>query len=849
MKFCALVVVLVAVSYLHSAATQMEERSTVGSKNTVTIGGLFGVHNNEGGACGGITASPVMNVEAMIFAVDSINANTSLLPNVTLLYDLRDTCRLSNVALEETVELMDFRGEDRASMTRISGVIGAGRSDVSISLASLLRIFQLPQISYYSTATVLSNKQKFDYFLRTVPPDNFQAKAMADLIVHFNWTYVVGIHTDDTYGRGGINALIEELDNLQVCVITDPDITEISLDAEDAHYNKVVDFVDSKWVRNASIAVLFGSRKTARRLLRAIKNSNTPLDHLTWIASDSWAMQVPPEYQSIVPGMLGMLPRILAVEDFEKYYESLDPYNHTTNPWFREYWETVFECSLSDSNQTLEGVEPCNISSQSLGFEERGGGVPYVIDAVYAFAHAIENMISDHCSNGTGLCPEIMMKRFSQSVLNGTILRDYLLRVNFTSPTSDEVTFNEMGDQEDGHYEIVNLRSDGPYAIGTWDNENLLQITEAAIEWRGGLGVPESVCSEPCKGGEEPRLVKSQTDCCWTCHPCGDNMYSMGSGANCSRCDAGFFPNDGKNSCDPNPVVFLKWSDPWGVVISLCATLGLMASAFVIVVFIIFNQEKIIKATSRELSAILLTGITLCYILPFFFIAPPSPAICAIRRFGIGFCFSLCFSPLLMKTNRIYRVFHTAPQTPRFAGPHSQVVFSCLVISVQIVIGILWLGLERPSVRTIVGRRTTEKICGESPYIGLPVSLVYSLLVLMLATFYSFLARSIPEKFNEMKFIAVTLYTICIIWLGFFPTYFATIRLGIVYQTTSLVFAILLSATTTLACLFVPKVILLFIQLYKGKKDGQTTQNPTTTTTGDYTLRMNIPRGSIDYTD
>lgn len=268
-------------------------------------------------------------------------------------------------------------------------------------------------------------------------------------------------------------------------------------------------------------------------------------------------------------------------------------------------------------------------------------------------------------------------------------------------------------------YDIVNLgQSGGPVKVGSWDTQSVpsLDIHTGSIEWRNGLDVPLSMCSVPCGAGEEPVLVQDQSDCCHTCEPC-DGDRSVSTGERCEECEDGTSPNvtSGNRVCANNTVTFLRWSSPWAVLILLGSVLGLSTTAFVSVVFVVFNKHKIIKATSRELSAILLTGIALCYILPVTFIAEPSPASCGIRRFSLGFCFTLCFSPLLMKTNRIYRVFHTAPHTPRFAGPRSQVVFTCILVLVQVFIAVLWLGLERPDVIVQHDREITEKICAGSP--------------------------------------------------------------------------------------------------------------------------------------
>jgi metabotropic glutamate receptor 2/3 len=828
--------------------------------NTVRIGGLFAVHGKRDGACDplSISSGPFANVEAMIFAVNYINNLPDVLPNVTLSYAIHDTCGLTNVAVEKTVGLMEpYRTLDNSSIG-ISGVVGAALSDVSKSVASLLRVFKVPQISHSSTAAFLSNKMLFDYFFRTIPPDSFQVKAMADLIVHFNWTYIIGIHSDDSYGRGGMSGLKGALNNnnnsRNICVLSQDGITNVPLNADKSYYQGLVEYINRTWIRNATVVVLFGQRQISEDLFDFMLNSAVTFDHLTWIASDAWATRVNPLHKHLVRGMLGLVPQVLHVPEFDKYFKSLTPSNSSNNRWFDEYWQSIFMCSLTETENLCNSSLRLNHTDDSTG-----NGVAYVLEAVYTFAFTIHGLINKVCPNSSGLlCPELLVRRFDGSALNGTMMRDFIYNVTVPGPTNESITFDrELAGDQPGFYQVTNLGNSGHRTVGTWDIENRLQFTDD-IEWREGMDeAPKSICSERCRDGEEPQLIEGQSDCCHTCKRCsGENMVSTGE--MCKQCELGTTPNEDNNTCVLNTVTFLRWSSPWAIVLLIVAIIGLLATALVATIFVIFNKEKIIKATSRELSAILLTGIALCYLIPFFFIAEPSPAICAVRRFSIGFCFSLCFSPLLMKTNRIYRVFHTAPHTPRFAGPWSQVVFSSILVSVQIAIAGIWLGIERPSVKLVNGTKKTEKICGESPYVGLPVSLLYSLMLLVLTTFYAFLAREIPAKFNETKFIAATLYSICIIWLGFFPTYFATIKLNLstVYQTSTLVFTVLLSASTTLACLFLPKVILVLVKLLKEKKSddrgGMTSTGISTTDLGLGTTEDNyslgLDRSASNYT-
>ena len=66
---------------------------------------------------------------------------------------------------------------------------------------SILVVLQIPQISYASTSTELSDKSRFEYFSRVVPPDNFQAQAMVEVIHRLRWKYVSTVAVEGEYGE------------------------------------------------------------------------------------------------------------------------------------------------------------------------------------------------------------------------------------------------------------------------------------------------------------------------------------------------------------------------------------------------------------------------------------------------------------------------------------------------------------------------------------------------------------------------------------------------------------------------------------------------------------------------
>ena len=830
--------------------TGVNDRMENRDNDVIVLGGLFPVHDVENNQCGDVLDTDIQRLEGMVLATQKINDNHSILPGVTLAFEIRDTCAQANIALEQSLKYVSARslrigpGTANGTILGISGVVGAAFSRTSTAVARLLRLFKVPQISYASTANILSDKTIFDYFLRTIPPDSLQARAMADIVEHFNWTYVIAMHTGDIYGSEGIRAFIDELgkrnSSLKCIATSSIEIPEVATTDD---FDRAVKQMNQEWVSNATVVVLFGQRDTAIGLLKAVRQKmetdpNFASKNFTWIGSDGWGDRVPAELYEIAQGSLSVIPRSFVSNEFDNYFQSLNPLNYSANPWFREYWESIFNCSLGNR----PGLKECDLANQVIspmsGYRQNGF-VTFSIDAVYAFAHAVHKLQRDFCRGGPGLCQAILDTRSGGVAIQGELLLEYLHNVSFSGMSTGVISFDSNGDQQGG-YVVKNLKknSDGGFVfevIGHWDEVPLKRSTPLEIygniQWSHGRGndIPRSLCSHPCGNGEYPEPIADQVECCWICRPCpGTNAVSTGLA--CRECERGYTPNDMKTECALIQPSYLMWSHGWAVVILILTCSGIIATTAVTIIFTVYHKHQLIKASSRELSVVLLSGIMLCYLIPFFFIAKPSPWICAVRRFGVGFCFATCYSALLVKTNRIHRIFNQSPnssQNPPLISPQSQLFLTSLLVAVQVVIALIWLVIERPSITHVFYQFSTELKCGESPHIGLSITLGYNFLLLLVTLYFAFRTRKVPQKFNETKFINFTVYTLCILWFAFIPTYFATTaRLGTIYQTGSLVLAIILNATVTLCILFLPKIFyLLFTKQTESQSDPMTSLN------------------------
>ncbi|XP_072317950.1 metabotropic glutamate receptor 4-like [Eucyclogobius newberryi] len=337
------------------------------------------------------------------------------------------------------------------------------------------------------------------------------------------------------------------------------------------------------------------------------------------------------------------------------------------------------------------------------------------------------------------------------------------------------------------------------------------------MHWPGGLRqIPTSICSQACQAGERKKIVKG-IPCCWHCERCDGYQYQADT-YTCKMCRFDLRPNENHTGCVPIPIVKLEWSSPWAVIPVLIAVVGIMATLFVVATFIRYNDTPIVKASGRELSYVLLTGIFLCYATTFLMISSPDVGICSLRRIFLGLGMSISYAALLTKTNRIYRIFEQGTMSvsaPRFISPASQLVITFTLASVQLIGVCIWFAMD-PSKAIIdyEDQRTSNPTMARGVLkcdisdLSLICLLGYSMLLMVTCTVYAIKTRGVPETFNEAKPIGFTMYTTCIIWLAFIPIFFGTSQSTekLCIQTTTLTISVSLSASVSLGLLYMPKV-------------------------------------------
>ncbi|XP_069165254.1 LOW QUALITY PROTEIN: metabotropic glutamate receptor-like [Procambarus clarkii] len=816
------------------------------------LGGLFPVHEkgDKTPCSSAVYDRGLQRLEAMLYAVDLINNDPNILPNITLGVHILDTCSKDTYALNQSLEFirvsldaLDTSGlectDGKAPRVKyrakpVRGVVGGSYSSVSLQVANLFRLFHIPQVSPASTARALSDKGRYEFFARTVPPDTFQAMAMMDVMQVFNWSYVSTIHSEGSYGEFGIEVIHNLAMARNICIAVSEKIPH---NADHNLFDTAVGNLLKK--PTARAVVLFTRAEDARGVLAAARRLNLT-SYFHWVASDGWGKQshLVEGLQEVAEGAITVELTSQVVKGFDTYMANLSPETNTRNPWFKEYWETFFGCKLGPPGTDLACPTSRRITTEA-GYQQ-DPKVQFVVDAVYSFAYALSNLQQSKCPGVTHVCES--MNKFD----GGDFYREYLLNVSFTGVVGSQVKFDERGDGP-ARYTIYNFRKiPGTQhynysVVGSWYSK--LDLNLSQVSWTDNSHtVPTSVCSRPCQVGEIKIMQQGDT-CCWICTPCKDWEMMVGE-FTCKDCGPGRWPHADKMDCYDLPLKYMEWTSIFALVPVAISCLGIVLTLTVIVIFTKHDDTPIVKASGRELSYMLLCGILICYLNTFLLLAMPGAIICALQRFGVGFGFSMIYGALLTKTNRISRIFDSASRSarrPGFISPKSQVIITCSLVSVQVVATVVWLIIEPPGARNDYPTRDQVILKCRINDSSFLLSLIYNMVLITTCTIYAVKTRKIPENFNESKFIGFTMYTTCIIWLAFVPIYFGT---GNSYevQITTLCVAISLSASVALVCLYSPKIYI--IVFHPDKNVRKLTMNSATYRKGPASSAASVNHGS-----
>ncbi|XP_069582991.1 vomeronasal type-2 receptor 26-like [Ranitomeya imitator] len=655
------------------------------------------------------------------FAIEEINQDQTILPNVSLGYHVYDSCADNKKAVKSVLQIlsgpkMTVPNYSCTGRRNVAGFIGDQGSSTTVSMAQILALYRYSQISYGATSSVLSDRNRYPSFYRTIESFWNSYMVLSKLIRLFRWTWVGIVLTDDESGNEEIQVLTQYLTMNGVCVAYTIKVKFANL--------IVLDYIERKdmeEIRNSLAQVIIVCGTYSPYLAERFQAIKDVLHDKTLVFGPSFAVLgfIMEHHAEIFNGSLALEPFALPLPDMRSFYQRFQTISHPQDMLLAHIW-----------------------------------------------------LLNLHC-----------LTRHSK--------------------------FNT-------YHQLMLQREEE----GTSQYETALQEVLAEMQRKE---VPESLCSDHCLPGTRKVSNSRIYSCCYDCVQCSPGEISNTTDSEtCLKCSDLDWPNEKKDRCVPKLQEFLSYTDDTIVlVISLVSTTFSFFTFTIIIIFILYQDSAIVKANNRSLSFLLLVCIMLSFLCVFLFLGRPVDLTCVLRQVSFGILFSVAVSSVLAKTIMVCIAFKATKPGSSWKlwigrkWSNSLVIF-CSSIQVMICMG--WLILAPPfselDTLSYQGKITVQ--CNEGSVIGFYSVLGYMGVLAAVSFLIAFLARTLPDSFNEAKYITFSMLVFCSVWIAMIPAYLSTKGK---YMVAVEIFAILTSSAGLLGCIFFPKC---YIILWRPELNSRT---------------------------
>ncbi|XP_072003194.1 vomeronasal type-2 receptor 26-like [Engystomops pustulosus] len=276
---------------------------------------------------------------------------------------------------------------------------------------------------------------------------------------------------------------------------------------------------------------------------------------------------------------------------------------------------------------------------------------------------------------------------------------------------------------------------------------------------------------------------------------------------NCQRCPKHEWPNEGKNTCVVRNSEFLSYeTDVLALVFSTISILLSLITVFIIGILTLFWKSPIVRANNRTLSFILLSSLMFSLLCVFLFIGRPVDITCMLRQTFIGIFFTVVVSSVLAKTMIVCIAFKaTRPNNPWRKCVGVKLPYSVVLVcsSIQIVNAVIWLLVAPPYQENNLDYPGKILIqCNEGYVLYFYLMLGYMGFLAALSFVLAFMVRTLPDIYNEAKYITFSMLVFSSVWICAIPAYLSSTGKHMVIVE---IFAILSSGGGILSCMFLPK--------------------------------------------
>ncbi|KAK9398135.1 type-2 vomeronasal receptor [Crotalus adamanteus] len=795
------------------------------------------------------------HVLALAFAVKEINEDSQILPNITLGFHIYDSYINPKMTYRTTLDLL-FKSQEFVlnykcdSQKKLMAIIGGLDFDTSFYIAEIMDFFKFSQLTYGSLAQDAFQTSKLSSLYFMVPKEDHQYTGIIQLLRHFRWTWIGIYAVDNNNGENFLHKMQPLLSENGICSSFIERLAQL-VHFEDVQelYHTVsiipINFMNSKtnvflvhgeswavmWLRIATFLADPKSKKT--ELFRNVWIMTAQIDFILSGFQITWDLKM-------FHGAISFTVHSRAVVGFKEFLQTVKPLSDNRDGFLREVWEQSFDCSFPKAELQEMQNRKCTgeMKLEDLPapvFEMEMIGQSYSIyNAVYAVAHALQGLlILQFYRKKTKVD-----KKPDFQYLQAWQLHSFLQGISFNNSVRERVFLNEKG-KATGGFDITNLitfpnRSFQRVRVGKLDLQapkgKELLIDEDVIVWNPAFNqaLPLSRCNDPCFPGSWKKGIEGEQFCCYACVPCPEGKISNQNDMDdCFECSEDQYPNKEKNGCILKAMVFLTFEETLGIGLASAALCFFFLTTWILGTFIKHRDTPIVKANNRFLTYTLLVSLLLCFLSSLFFLSHPGKVTCLLRQSMFGITFSVAISSVLAKTITVVVAFMaTKPgsQIRKWVGKRLAFCTVLYCSLFQVLICIIWLSTSPPFPELDMYSELQEIIlqCNEGSAFFFYCVLGYTGILAIASFFVAFLARKLPDSFNEAKFITFSMLAFCSVWISFFPAYLSTKGKAMVAVE---IFSILSSSAALLGCIFFPKCYIIVFRPDLNHREQLTKRN------------------------
>ncbi|XP_007490636.3 vomeronasal 2 receptor 537 isoform X1 [Monodelphis domestica] len=761
-------------------------------------------------------------VLALVFAVEEINRDPNLLPNSSSLgFHLYNSYHSDERTLESSLQWLTGQGQlipnyNCLGQDQLVAIIGGATSALSIQMGTLLELYKVPQMSYGPFDSLLSDKSQFPSLYQLAHRDSFLSRGMVQLMLHFEWTWVGLATTNDMRGEEFLWNLRGDMVKKGICLA----FTE-KIPVSERRHTESQDLFLIRIMQSPVKVIIIHGDTDSLMILRYSQPIHVYFGKV-WITTSHWDITMRPQKNDgyAFHGALSFSHMSNEIPGFKTFLRSVNPATYPEDIFLKVFW-----CSAFEDQEKLENQEPnvCspNASLEALPlhiFDMTMSGLSYTIyNAVHAVARALHKMLlmtseRQYIRDGETWAPQPWQ------------LHSFLRNIQFNNSAGEQVFLDDTRSSE-AQYDIMNylfylnetelLVKVGQFIPGAPLGQDFTISTEAIVWGWLESKVPHAVCTNSCGPGFRKIPREGKPICCFDCSLCPEGEVSKQMNMkHCTKCPEDAYPNKKRDRCLPKAITFLDITEPLGMALACVALFFSVLTALILWVFVKFRVTPIVKANNQTLSYTLLISLTFCFLCSLLFIGRPTAATCLLRQTIFGVVFTVAVSSILAKTILVVLAFKVTIPASRGRVWLQPRVSNCVVLlcsGVQVILCGSWLGMSPPFPDTDTHSQPNQIIieCNEGSVLGFYSVLGYIGFLALGSFTVAFLARNLPDTFNEAKFITFSMLVFCSVWVSFLPAYQSTKGKAMVVVE---IFSILASSAGLLGCIFIPKCYVILLR-------------------------------------